>query len=275
MLEELRGWLEMFTPLERVDLFISAFEDLRDINELGAEVEFTLIWQDKDNIYNGYLIDSIQTILTVGCKKCLANHGIFLNEETTLTQYVKAVEALIWLNNTNDHDAIVKIFDEDVSDKDKLANLFQYVNNDSLDRWVDTIDNVSQLFIENVLNDHSETRVITEERSQYDLIALTRYEVKFQNRLHRNAIELGANPGVLDPITLLEMFRENLTKWAPFSPRDAALDMVSLMLFSNANQKNLSKETGLLAERFYSDVSFLMALKSEISKVYGEIQIYG
>lgn len=275
MLEELRAWLEKFTPLEKVDLYITAFEDLRDINELGAETEFTLLWQEKDRLYNGDLIDSLYAILLTGCKKCLCNHGIFFDQETALPQYVKAVEGLIWLNNTEDHDAIVNIFNEDVSDKDKLANLFQYVNNDSLEKWQDQITDVSALFIERVLTDHSETRIITEERSNYDLTILTRYDVKFQNRIYRQAVELGANPGILDPITLLEMFRDKLSAWAPFSPRDAAIDLVGLMVFSSMEQKNMAKQTGALAERLYGDAGFLMGLKSQISQVFGEIQVYG
>ena len=275
MLEELRNWMEGFLPLERVDLYISAFEDLRDINELGAEIEFHLLWQEKDRLYNGNLIDSLHTILIAGCKKCLSNHGIFLDAETTLPMYVKAVEGLIWLNNTEEHETIVSFFTEEVSDKDKVANIFQYVNNDSLERWQDAITDVSQLFIQRVLEDHYETRLITEERSTYDLSALTRYDVKYQNRAYRQALELGANPGVIDPITLLEMFRDKLSSWCPFSPQDAAIDMVGLVLFSSVEQKNLVKLTCELAERFYTDVGFLMALKSQISQTYGEIQIYG
>ena len=275
MLEELRAWLEKFTPLEMVDLDITAFENLRDINELGAETEFVLLWQEKDRLYNGDMIDALYTILVTGCKKCLCNHGIFFNIETTLPQYVKAVEGLIWLNNTEDHDAIVQIFDEDISDKDKLANLLQYVNNDSLEKWQDLITDVSQLFIERVLTDHSETRVIPEERSNYDLSMLTRYDVKFQNRLYRQAVELGANPGVLDPITLLEMFRDKLSSWAPFSPREAAIDLAGLVIFSSIEQKNMAKQTAVFAERFYTDAGFMMELKSQISQVFGEIQVYG
>lgn len=275
MLEELRSWLEKFTPLEMVDLFITAFEDLRDINELGAETEFALLWQEKDRLYNGDLIDSLHTILLTGCKKCLCNHGVFFNEETTLPQYVKAVEGLIWLNNTEDHEAIVNIFNEDVSDKDKLASLFQYVNNDSLEKWQDALTDVSQLLIERILIDHNETRIITEDRSEYDLSTLTRYDVKFQNRLYRTAVEFGANPGIMDPITLLEMFRDKLSSWAPFSPRDAAIDLVGLVIFSSLDQKNLVKATVELSERFYTDAGFMMALKSQIGQVYGEIQIYG
>ena len=131
------------------------------------------------------------------------------------------------------------------------------------------------MFIERVLTDHSETRIITEERSSYDLTILTRYDVKFQNRIYRQAVELGANPGILDPITLLEMFRDKLSAWAPFSPRDAAIDLVGLMVFSSMEQKNMAKQTGALAERLYGDAGFLMGLKSPISQVIGEIQVYG
>ena len=275
MLEELRSWLERFVPLERVDLIITAFEDLRDINELGAETEFVLLWQEKERLYNGDMLDALNAILITGCKQCLCHHGIFFNAETTLHQYVKAVEGLIWLNNTDDHAAIVNIFDQDVSDKDKFALLLEFVNNDSLEKWQDSITDVSSLFIERVLQDHSETRIITEERSNYDLSLLTRYDVKFQNRLYRQAVELGANPGVLDPITLIEMFRDKLSQWAPYSPRDAAVDLAGLVIFSSADQKNLVKITAELAERLYTDAGFMMALKSQLGQVYGEIQVYG
>lgn len=275
MLEELQEWMIKFLPLEQVDLFITAFEDLRDINELGAETEFTLLWQEKDRLYNGDLIDSLRTMLTVGCKKCLSNHGIFFTPETTLHQYVKAVEGLIWLNNTDEHDIVVGFFDVDLSDKDKLANLLQYVNNDSLEKWQDHITSVSQLFIERVLTDHSETRIITEERSTYDLTLLTRYDVKFQNRLYRQVVELGGNPGVLDLVTLIEMFRDKLSTWVPFSPRDAAIDLVGLAVFSDMEQKNMVKQTIAEIERLYTDAGFIMELKSQIGQIFGEIQVYG
>ena len=43
MLDELRIWLEQIVPLEQVDLYVTAFEDLRDINDLSAETEFCLL----------------------------------------------------------------------------------------------------------------------------------------------------------------------------------------------------------------------------------------
>ena len=225
MLDELRIWLEQIVPLEQVDLYVTAFEDLRDINDLSAETEFCLLWQEKDRIYGGELLDSLRAILNTGARKALRSHGIFFTEETNISLLTKALEGIIWLNNTEDSDEVVKIFSGDYTDKDKLAILFQYVNNDSLEIWQDSITDVSQLFIARVLEDHSETRIIHEEFSNYDLSALTRYEVKFQNRLHRKAVELGANPGVIDAATLLEMFREQLSQWCPFSPREAAIDI--------------------------------------------------
>lgn len=275
MLEELRLWLEKFLPLDRVDLYLSAFEALEDLNDLGAATEFSLLWQEKEKLYNGEMISSLHQILTVGTRKSLANHGIFLVEETSLPFYVKAVESIVWLNNTDDHDAVIQIFDTDESNVTKIATLFQYVNNDSLTQWEELVENVSDLFITKVLEDHYETRIIHNVEQQYDLGLLTRYDIKFQNRLYRQAVELGANPGLLDPVSLIEMFREQLSNWMPFSPRDAAIDLVGLVIFSSAEQKNLVKQTALLSERLYTDVGFLMALKSQISQVYGEIQVYG
>lgn len=275
MLDELRIWLEQIVPLEQVDLYVTAFEDLRDINDLSAETEFCLLWQEKDRIYGGELLDSLRAILNTGARKALRSHGIFFTEETNISLLTKALEGIIWLNNTEDSDEVVKIFSGDYTDKDKLAILFQYVNNDSLEIWQDSITDVSQLFIARVLEDHSETRIIHEEFSNYDLSALTRYEVKFQNRLYRKAVELGANPGVIDAVTLLEMFREQLSQWSPFSPREAAIDIAGLVLFSDLEQKNLSKQAGLLAERFYTDAGFMQALNAQLGQVFGEIQIYG
>lgn len=275
MLDELRIWLEQIVPLEQVDLYVTAFEDLRDINDLSAETEFCLLWQEKDRIYGGELLDSLRAILNTGARKALRSHGIFFTEETNISLLTKALEGIIWLNNTEDSDEVVKIFSGDYTDKDKLAILFQYVNNDSLEIWQDSITDVSQLFIARVLEDHSETRIIHEEFSNYDLSALTRYEVKFQNRLYRKAVELGANPGVIDVVTLLEMFREQLSQWYPFSPREAAIDIAGLVLFSDLEQKNLSKQAGLLAERFYTDAGFMQALNAQLGQVFGEIQIYG
>ena len=275
MLDELRIWLEQIVPLEQVDLYVTAFEDLRDINDLSAETEFCLLWQEKDRIYGGELLDSLRAILNTGARKALRSHGIFFTEETNISLLTKALEGIIWLNNTEDSDEVVKIFNGDYTDKDKLAILFQYVNNDSLEIWQDSITDVSQLFIARVLEDHSETRIIHEEFSNYDLSALTRYEVKFQNRLYRKAVELGANPGVIDAATLLEMFREQLSQWYPFSPREAAIDIAGLVLFSDLEQKNLSKQAGLLAERFYTDAGFMQALNAQLGQVFGEIQIYG
>ncbi len=275
MLDELRIWLEQIVPLEQVDLYVTAFEDLRDINDLSAETEFCLLWQEKDRIYGGELLDSLRAILNTGARKALRSHGIFFTEETNISLLTKALEGIIWLNNTEDSDEVVKIFSGDYTDRDKLAILFQYVNNDSLEIWQDSITDVSQLFIARVLEDHSETRIIHEEFSNYDLSALTRYEVKFQNRLYRKAVELGANPGVIDAVTLLEMFREQLSQWSPFSPREAAIDIAGLVLFSDLEQKNLSKQAGLLAERFYTDAGFMQALNAQLGQVFGEIQIYG
>lgn len=275
MLEELRSWLERFVPLEQVDLYITSFENFSDINDLSAETEFTLLFQEKDRIYSGEMLESLKSILYVGAVKILKAHGIFFTEESQLNLLIKAIEALIWLNNTGEHDDVVRIFTDECSDVEKVANLFQFVNNDYIDTWLDSITNVSQLFIEKVLDDHSETRIITDEISNYDLGPLTRYDVKFQNRLYRTLTEAGANPGVIDPVTIVEMYREQLSRWCPFDPREAAIDIAGLIIFSDAEQKNLAKQSGLLAERLYSDVSFLQAVKSQLGQVFGEIQIYG
>jgi len=275
MLEELRSWLESFVPLEQVDLFLTSFENFRDINDLSAETEFSLLWEEHDRIYSGEMIDSLKTILYVGAVKILRSHGIFFTEETSLVLLNKAIEAILWLNNTDDHDDITRIFSEDISDNAKFAELCQFVNNDSLELWQDSIVNVSSLFCEKVLIDHTETRVINDESSDYDISALTRYDVKFQNRMYRRALELGANPGVIDPVTLVEMYRAELGQWCPFDPREAAIDLAGLVLFSDIEQKNLAKQSGLLAERIFSDISFLQAIKSQLAQVFGEIKIYG
>lgn len=275
MLEQLREWLERFVPLEQVDLYLTAFENLSELNDHAAELEFGLLWNEKDRIYSGEMLEALKSILYVGTTKLLKAHGIFFTPETQLNLLVKAIEAIIWLNVTDEHDLVINMFDTDESDKEKVAKLFQYVNNDSLEQWQDSISSVSSLFVERVLNDHHETRIINEESSNYDLTYLTRYDVKFQNRLYRRAVEGGANPGVIDPVTLVEMFRDQLNLFCPFDPQQAAIDIAGLVLFSDIEQKNLAKQSGVLAERLYSDIGFLQAVKAQLGQVFGEIQIYG
>ena len=275
MLDELKSWLELFVPIEVVDLYITAFEDFQDIGELGAETEFGLLWNEKDRLYNGTMLESLKTILVAGATDILRKHGIFFTQDTSLPLLVKAVESLIWLNNTSDHDDILNIFSSDIADVDKVAELFRYVNNDSLEMWQDSLKEVSQLFIQKVLDEQSETHSITPTYSEYDMSVLTRYDVKFQNRVYRKALEFGANPGIIPAPTLLEMFRDHLSAFCPFSPRDAAIDIAGLVIFSDMPQKNLAKESGLMAEKLYADVAFLTALKVQLGQVFGEIGIYG
>ena len=275
MLEELKQWLIRFVPIELADLYLSAFEAFADLEENGAEIEFELRWKERDMTFSGDLLDDLRGILQAGTQKILREHGILFNSTTTLDLEVKAVESLIWLNLTDEDDKVMEIFSLDVSPEDRVAELFQYVNGDSLTRWTDVIESVNEMFIEKVLADHGDVKLIEDESVDYDLEGLTRYESKFINRLYRKALEVGINPGAMTAEQLVQMFDEDLNRFCPFSPREAAIDLAGLVLFAKGEKKNLSMQAGLVAEKVYGDIDFLRALKAQLQQVFGEIRYYG
>jgi hypothetical protein len=74
---------------------------------------------------------------------------------------------------------------------------------------------------------------------------------------------------------LVQMFDEDLNRFCPFSPREAAIDLAGLVLFARGEKKNLSMQAGLVAEKVYGDIDFLRALKAQLQQVFGEIRYYG
>jgi hypothetical protein len=274
MLEELSNWLVGFLPLEQVDLYQSLFENLRDLEDPSAETEFVLLWNQREGLYSGELLDSLRTILHVGARKALGNYGVVFRDETPLYVLSRAIEGILWIGNTEDKAIIDNILNMEISDNEKIARLFQYANGDSLELWMNHLAHVSSLLMENIQEDINTVTEMTGLDDFFDLTYLTRFEIKYKNNLYRKAIDLGIAAGTLSADNLIHCFLEQISTFIPFSPTDVAESIVGLVLFSDAPKGTWLATARSQVGSLTADESFKQALLLEISKTLAGIQIY-
>lgn len=275
MLDQINEWLVGYTTLEMADVISSGLEAVFELGDQGAIDELTMLWQQAGDMLYSDLLDQLRGLVSGSLSNKLAEIGVILSSEIQLPLLVQSAEAMLWVNLTEEHDVVVNLLSDTSDATYRIAMLFAHANTTQPERWDNLILDVSDEAIESILELHTNTSEIADEKVELDLSKIMTFDLKYPETLMRRALDTGWAPKMHDLKTLTEAYSKELIKYCPNDAKAAAINLAGLTILSDVDDKQIVLSAKVIAEEIFPDVDFLRAVRMQLPQILGGVKIYG
>lgn len=230
---------------------------------------------------NEDLILRIMTVLEENLDILILNHTIQLTE-AKLQDKLFILETIAMIEDFDDQERLHFLATDDVTDNDnreRLLEILEYVSGIGMHNFEHTIWSVHESFIDKIahqahaaLNDYD-----------YDVLqppSLERVELfkKYINLYGRGATMIAIHMGYrmnIDYHFILDRFQADITALEPSDPKQAAIEIVGLLIMSSAPMEDIRKLANQTVSQLFSNAVFKTSTLSFISGVLSEVGING
>lgn len=227
------------------------------------------------------LLNRIMTVLEENLDILILNHTIQVTE-ATIQEKLFILETVAMLEDHDDQERIYFLATDDVTSNDtreRFIEILEFVSGVGMHRFEHTIWGVHDSFIDKVaeqanakLNDYD-----------YDIIqppTVARIELfkKYITTYGRGALVLAISMGYRMNINydfILDRFQADISKLEPGDPKQAAIEIVGLLIMSDTALEDIRKKSNQTVSQLFSNAVFRTSTLSFISSVLSEVGING
>lgn len=227
------------------------------------------------------LLNRIMTVLEENLDILILNHTIQVTE-ATIQEKLFILETVAMLEDHDDQERIYFLATDDVTSNDtreRFIEILEFVSGVGMHRFEHTIWGVHDSFIDKVaeqanakLNDYD-----------YDIIqppTVARIELfkKYITTYGRGALVLAISMGYRMNINydfILDRFQADISKLEPGDPKQAAIEIVGLLIMSDTALEDIRKKANQTVSQLFSNAVFRTSTLSFISSVLSEVGING
>ena len=159
-----------FSP-EMAESYEKSFELFSKFNVEDYILPFNEIYMLVDEFDLTYIQQQFNDQLVVTLNDVLHQHGIFMNDEATIALLNEVLDGILNIENYEDHEMILTILDNEVSDEEKIADIFSLVTqtesetlltgldrvNPGMLRTISTLFNGRQMLLQGLSNSEAST----------------------------------------------------------------------------------------------------------------------
>lgn len=227
------------------------------------------------------LLNRIMTVLEENLDILILNHTIQVTE-ATIQEKLFILETVAMLEDHDDQERIYFLATDDVTSNDtreRFIEILEFVSGVGMHRFEHTIWGVHDSFIDKVaeqanakLNDYD-----------YDIIqppTVARIELfkRYITTYGRGALVLAISMGYRMNINydfILDRFQADISKLEPGDPKQAAIEIVGLLIMSDTALEDIRKKANQTVSQLFSNAVFRTSTLSFISSVLSEVGING
>lgn len=275
MFEFLSAYLESTVSPELKRIYINACQTLVDHGITDHVFALDQELSVADNLDSDVVLDSISGILLPLYRTTLGEFGIVLNENTTIAQAADVFQALVVLENYEDHESISGYCLGTDGPEAVLADLLQLTGSYTSAEYLPLFESVSAELIERIaeLNRQEDTEELppTEFLNNYrerlqKLFALASAQAPQKLRI-KTLLEDGARLGMpYEDYTVNERAYLDTCE-----PQQLALELMGLLLASSLAEAGILKAAGAEFELLHLDQLKITAAHVAITKLFNQI----
>lgn len=230
---------------------------------------------------NEDLILRIMTVLEENLDILILNHTIQLTE-AKLQDKLFILETIAMIEYFDDQERLHFLATDDVTDNDnreRLLEILEYVSGIGMHNFEHTIWSVHESFIDKIA--HQSHAALND--YDYDVLqppSLDRVELfkKYISLYGRGATMIAIHMGYrmnIDYHFILDRFQADITALEPSDPKQAAIEIVGLLIMSSAPIEDIRKLANQTVSQLFSNAVFKTSTLSFISGVLSEVGING
>lgn len=264
MLKDLETFLYSILPKPRVELFVSAVNELEEMQFNYGVGEVYQLWSGSPEGDTASMIDQMDLILRRSLTAVIQRYGITV-KQLQLPDLVMLTKRLRHVDESIEHEVIMEIIDKDDDDILRVSELLAIPFGESWIKFIDLIYYVNDEYFERVEQFHNVEN--GEFADPPDLSLLKRFVGMFKNTFAERLVkDHGKIPGI-DIHVAVDCFRADFAKYCPDYIPKAALELVGLCILSGAGYDDVTKVAKIAAEKVYHEPDFLTKLSVEVSRV--------
>lgn len=281
MLQTLIRTLEGIWSEEKLELVHrcqSVFETY-EYETVGVAIDYLL--KQSSSTPNEDLILRIMTVLEENLDILILNHTIQLTE-ATIQDKLFILETVAMIEDHDDQERINFLAVDDSTDNDnreRFIEILEFVSGVSMYRFEHTIWSVHQSLIDRI----AEQSNAALNDFDYDVLqppSIERVELfkKYINTYGRGATMLAIAMGYRLNINyefILDRFQNEISRLEPSDPKQAAIEIVGLLIMSNSPYEDIRKKANQTVSQLFSNAVFRTSTLSFISSVLSEVGING
>ncbi len=281
MLQTLIRTLEGIWSEEKLELVHrcqSVFETY-EYETVGVAIDYLL--KQSSSTPNEDLILRIMTVLEENLDILILNHTIQLTE-ATIQDKLFILETVAMIEDHDDQERINFLAVDDSTDNDnreRFIEILEFVSGVSMYRFEHTIWSVHQSLIDRIAEQNNAAL----NDFDYDVLqppSIERVELfkKYINTYGRGAAMLAIAMGYRLNINyefILDRFQNEISRLEPSDPKQAAIEIVGLLIMSNSPYEDIRKKANQTVSQLFSNAVFRTSTLSFISSVLSEVGING
>lgn len=281
MLQTLIRTLEGIWSEEKLELVhrCQAVFTTYEYETVGVAIDYLL--KQSSSTPNEDLILRIMTVLEENLDILILNHTIQLTE-ATIQDKLFILETVAMIEDHDDQERINFLATDDSTDNDtreRFVEILEFVSGVSMHRFEHTIWSVHESLIDRI----AEQSNAALNDFDYDVLqppSIERVELfkKYINTYGRSATMLAIAMGYRLNINyefILDRFQNEISRLEPSDPKQAAIEIVGLLIMSNSPYEDIRKKANQTVSQLFSNAVFRTSTLSFISSVLSEVGING
>lgn len=277
LIKTLQGvWSE--EKIELIDRCAKVF-DTYEYETVGVALSYLL--QQSSTISNEDLIMRIMTVIEENLDILILNHTIQLTE-ARIQDKLFILETIAMLEDFEDQERIHFLATDDVTTNDnreRLLEIMEYVSGVQMYNFEHTIWSVHQSLIERlakrseaVINEYDYDVLETPSIERIDLFK--KYITTYGRGATMMAIGMGYRMNINYEF-ILDRFQTDIGKLEPSDPKQAAIEIVGLLIMSSTPIEDIRKKCNQTVSQLFTNAVFKTSTLSFISGVLSEVGING
>lgn len=279
MFDKLENYLNKWVTPERRECIMNALTVLHAYGSEAAWNEICVFLEhatDRDTVT---ILDTIETIITVGLDKLIDAHGILYIG--TMASKTRVLEGLLILQNYADEDSLLRHTERTDNPVEILADLLELATTTPWTEFIDGIRSVSpglftklaSLYTVSDESDESASLMfLSGDRARVDKVS--RFVGLHPATMAARAILEDFRPVGLPLNILINDHRLEFAALEPMGFSQAALELVGLVLISDTPLENLLTVSKDQIETIFADINFITKVEMSMDVILTEVSRY-
>lgn len=279
MFTKLENYLDKWVSVERKSAILDALKILVDYNSMSAWAEISAYIESATDESLSMVIDTIESIITVGIDSVLSAHTIIMDGGYVLKTAV--LKGLQVIPNWDDPATIQTLTMECQDCTQALCDLLELTTEYKWQDYVDYIVDVSPALIKKI-NDTASNVIDNEDLEEIDDLdpkrkkLLISYFTLYKNSIAQTeVIDNLLPPGTMDLPFIIENNKRYLLSLEPDGPDVAAQQLVGLTLISTANVDKILKNCREQLDLIFTDINFIGKVDIALTNVFNKVFSHG
>lgn len=274
MFDRLQALLNRITTEASATSFIQSLKVMELFDNFDSWSDISTYIESGPAISSSVFIDIVESLILAGLDKILVQFTLHVDGNHVFKSIV--LEGVKLLEDYDDHTAILAAIALDNSPAETMAELLAIVTPLTVDELLMNIMDVSPSLITAIKSRYNDEEIALEDNNTVGLevnkkVAIQHYISTYPSSIAAYAITKEFLPYGITIETLLSKYRLPLQGLEPHAPEQAALELIGLVLISDAEHANIRTVVRNHIDFVYADMEFITKMNISIDNQLSQV----